>query len=416
MRRLTAFWRHVMMTRMNNKPLQEFPQENEGEPGEQSKARPNLLTKWMESLARLGLGEPALRIGTNVLTILLVVAVAWLMQTLYRQANLGWTPNVKAAAEPTSTPVLDPAQLPAEISMALDGISRHANLHTTIPSRPRVDVTKYTVQQGDTLFGIAEKFGLNPTTILFGNYNTLKDFPNRLKPGQELNILPVNGTYYEWVETDSLTTVANFFGVETEAIINFPGNHLDPDAIGDLSHPNIAGGTWLVVPGGKRQFTSWTAPASLVISDPNPRVWGPGVCSGINYVQVGYGTFVYPTTAHWLSGTPYAPELRHFGVDFAGQTGNAIFATDAGTVVYSGWNDWGYGNLIIIDHGNGWQSLYAHLMDGGIGVSCGQNVGQGDVIGGIGMTGGTSTGPHLHFELFNATYGRVNPLDWLPAP
>jgi murein DD-endopeptidase MepM/ murein hydrolase activator NlpD len=55
-------------------------------------------------------------------------------------------------------------------------------------------------------------------------------------------------------------------------------------------------------------------------------------------------------------------------------------------------------------------------MDGGIGVSCGQNVGQGDVIGGIGMTGGTSTGPHLHFELFNATYGRVNPLEWLPAP
>jgi len=94
----------------------------------------------MESLAHLGLGEPALRIGTNVLTILLVVAVAWLMQTLYKQANLGWTPGVKAAAEPTSTPVLDPAQTPRRISLAMDGIARQANLHTTIPLRPREDV------------------------------------------------------------------------------------------------------------------------------------------------------------------------------------------------------------------------------------------------------------------------------------
>ena len=399
---------------MNNQPLQEFPQDTEGEAGEQSKARPNLLTKWMESLARLGLGEPALRIGTNVLTILLVVAVAWLMQTLYKQANLGWTPGVKAAAEPTSTPVLNPAQLPAEISLAMDGIARQANLHTTIPSRPRMDVVKYIVQKGDSIFVIADKFGLKPTTILFGNYNTLKDSPDLLKPDQQLNILPVDGTYYQWVETDSLTTVAKYFGVDPEAIINFPGNHLDPDAIGDLAHPNIAGGTWLVVPGGKREFTSWTAPAQLVRSNPSTHVWGPGVCGGISYVQVGYGTFVYPTVEHWLSGTPFLPELRHFGVDFAGAQGNAVYATDAGTVVYSGWNDWGYGNLIIIDHGNGWQSLYAHLSQ--INVGCGQNVGQGDTIGLVGMTGGTSTGPHLHFELMNATYGYVNPLEWLRAP
>ena len=70
--------------------------------------------------------------------------------------------------------------------------------------------------------------------------------------------------------------------------------------------------------------------------------------------------------------------------------------------------------LVIIDHGNGWQSLYAHLSQ--INVSCGQNVGQGDMIGLVGMTGGTSTGPHLHFELMNATLGYVNPLDYLPAP
>jgi murein DD-endopeptidase MepM/ murein hydrolase activator NlpD len=151
-----------------------------------------------------------------------------------------------------------------------------------------------------------------------------------------------------------------------------------------------------------------------VRSDPSTRVWGPGVCSGISYVQVGYGSFVYPTTEHWLSGTPYTPSIGHYGVDFAGAEGNGVFATDAGTVVYSGWNDWGYGWLVILDHGNGWQSLYAHLSQ--INVGCGQNVGQGDLVGLVGMTGGTSTGPHLHFELMNSVFGRVNPLDYLPSP
>lgn len=403
---------------MNNKPLQEFPQENEGAKGEQPSERPNLITNWMASLVHLGLGEPVMRIGTNGLTILFVILVVWLMQTLYQPANLGWASNVQAAqasgTQPTPSPVLDSAQLPAQLALALDGVSPQAVLHTIIPSRPRIDVVVYSVQKGDSIFSIADKYGLKPTTILFGNYNSLKDSPDLLKPGQQLNILPVDGTYYQWQGSESLTKVAQVFGVDPETVINYPGNHLDPETIGDLAHPNIPGGTWLIFPGGKREFTSWTAPAQLVRENPSTRVWGPGVCSGISYVQVGYGTFVYPTTEHWLSGTPFRPDIRHFGVDFAGAEGNAVFATDAGTVVYSGWNDWGYGNLIIIDHGNGWQSLYAHLSQ--INVGCGQNVGQGDTIGLIGMTGGTSTGPHLHFELMNSVYGYVNPLDYMPPP
>jgi murein DD-endopeptidase MepM/ murein hydrolase activator NlpD len=401
---------------MNNKPLQDFPQEIEEQAGEQSKVRPNLITKWMEALTHLGLGESAMRIGTNVATILLVILVVWLMQTLYKSADFGWAPNVKAAAANESTPVaaVMPVQLPVQAALGLDGVSRQAISHTTIPSRPRIDVVKYTVQKGDSIFSIADKYSLQPTTILFGNYTSLKDSPDLLKPGQELNILPVDGTYYQWQGSESLTKVAQTFGVDTEAIVNYPGNHLNADGLGDLGHPNISGGTWLIVPGGKRAFTSWTAPAQLVREDPSTRVWGAGVCTGISYVQVGYGSFVYPTTEHWLSGTPFTPSIRHFGVDFAGAQGNAVFATDAGTVVYSGWNDWGYGNLVIIDHGNGWQSLYAHLSQ--INVGCGTNVGQGNTIGLIGMTGGTSTGPHLHFELMNKVYGYVNPLDYLPAP
>jgi murein DD-endopeptidase MepM/ murein hydrolase activator NlpD len=402
---------------MDNTPLKELPQENEAETGEQPQERPNLITRWMEALTRLGLGESAVRLGTNLMTVLVVMLVAWLMQTLYKQAVLGWTPSVQAAPasnEPTAVPTVETVPLPDTVAFTLDGVSPQANSHTTIPTRPRVEVVKYTVQIGDSIFSIAEKYALNPTTILFGNYTTLKDSPNLIKPGQQLNILPVDGTYYEWQGTESLTKVAQVFGVDAQAIVNYPGNHLEPDTIGELSSPNIPGGTWLIVPGGKREFTSWTAPAQLVRSDPSVHVWGAGVCSGISYVQVGYGTFIYPTTEHWLSGTPYTPSLRHFGVDFAGAEGNAVYATDAGTVVYSGWNSWGYGWLVIIDHGNGWQSLYAHLSQ--INAGCGQNVGQGDLIGLIGMTGGTSTGPHLHFELLNSTYGYVNPLDFLPAP
>ncbi len=136
-------------------------------------------------------------------------------------------------------PLLPVSQLPVEIAVSLDGIPRQAELHTIIPSRPRIDVTVYTVQTGDLIFKIADNFGLKPTTILFGNYNILKDSPDLLKAGQKLNILPVDGTYYQWQGTESLTKVAEVFGVDPESIINYPGNHLDPDTIGDLNHPNI---------------------------------------------------------------------------------------------------------------------------------------------------------------------------------
>ena len=387
---------------MDNKPLQEFPQSKEDE-------QPGPISKWMERLAHLGLGELTIRIGTNLLAVLVVVSVVWLLQ----QAKLGRASDLPVPTLSGPQPTLPVSLIPVEFAYALDGIPRQAELHTTIPSRPRLDVIEYTVETGDSIFIIADKFGLKPTTILFGNYETLKDSPDLLKVGQKLKILPVDGTYYEWQGTENFVKVAEVFGVDPETIINYPGNHLDPDAIGDLNNPNIPAFTWLIVPGGRREFTSWTAPAQLVLSNPSVHVWGQGVCSGISYVQVGYGTFVYPTIEHWLSGTPFLPEIKHFAVDFAGSLGNAIYATDAGTVVYAGWNDYGYGNLIILDHGNGWESRYAHLSQ--VNVSCGQNVGQGDVIGLMGSTG-NSSGPHLHFELMNSTLGKVNPLDFLPAP
>ncbi len=135
---------------------------------------------------------------------------------------------------------------------------------------------------------------------------------------------------------------------------------------------------------------------------------GEGACFDAAYAPIGSGYFIWPADNHYLSGYDYS--IYHLGLDVTVWLGDAIYAADAGAVVYAGWNDWGYGNLIIIDHGNGWHTLYGHLSQ--VNVVCGQGVAQGELIGLAGSTG-HSTGPHLHFEM-RAGDGRVNPWWYLP--
>ncbi len=376
--------------------------------------REGLLARGLAYLSGLGLGEYIIRYGTSVLSLLLVVAVIWLMQTFYRQADTSSPSGLPASANAENPLIVTAGGIPYDLAEASIGISRQALLHTNIPSRPRLEVTTYTVETGDTVFGIAEKFGLKPYTILWGNYDTLKDDPHNLRPGQVLNILPTDGTYYEWHSGDGLNGVAEYFGVDPQVIINFPGNNLDANTIGDYSSPNIEPGTWLVIPGGMREFISWSAPVGITRDNPAiASVLGPGACGAVSGGAVGYGTFIWPTDRHYLSGNNYSPESNHRGIDLSGYDGAPIYASDAGVVVYAGWNDWGYGYVIVLDHGRDWQTLYAHLS--AINVDCGQSVGQGDVIAAMGSTG-NSTGPHLHFELMNTVYGKVNPFNFLPPP
>ncbi len=367
---------------------------------------------WIETLLRIGLGEEILRIGTHLMVIVAIVLVVILAPSFFPAAPEPLAAQSALAAGGTPTPMAGAAPLPAN-EPAYPGIFRRAMIHTIIPTRPRTEIVKYTVVQGDTLFGIAEKFGLKPQTILWGNYNVLLDNPHSLQPGQELTILPVDGTYYEWHAGDGLNGVAKYFGVTPEVIINYPGNHLNPAEIGDYAAPNIKPGTKLIIPGGKREFVSWSAPLGVTRDNPaSARVLGPGACDPVSGGAVGYGNFVWPAANHYLSGFDYSPESNHWGIDIAGHEGMGVFAVDAGVVVYAGWNEYGYGNMIILDHGNGWQSLYAHLS--AIYVSCGQSVGQGDAIGAIGNTG-RSSGAHLHFELMTPSY-KPNPWDFLPPP
>jgi murein DD-endopeptidase MepM/ murein hydrolase activator NlpD len=370
----------------------------------------SVFSRLMDTLVGIGLGEAMLRVGTTILSIILLAVVVWLVRLFYaQQPEAG---NVANALETVPTaPVVGIDNVPQQGIELLGGIPRLAQVHTTIPSRPRQEVVKYIVEEGDTIFGIAEKFGLEPQTVLWGNYYILLDDPHALQPGQELNILPINGTYHEWQQGEGLNGISTYYGVKPEDIINYPANNLDIAAIGDFANPNIEPGTWLIVPNGRREFVSWSAPLGVTRENPAyARVLGPGACDAVSGGAVGYGTFVWPSNKHYLSGFDYAPNANHWGIDIAGNEGEGVYATDAGVIVYAGWNNYGYGNMILVDHGGGFQSLYAHLS--GLNVVCGNSVGQGDVIGAIGNTG-RSSGPHLHFEIMTSSY-KINPWDVLP--
>jgi hypothetical protein len=376
----------------------------------------SIVTLW-EGMSRAGLGETVFRAGTHLLSIALILVVVWVMRVFYltNQDDLPAAAGqaVMAAALPTHIPSPTPPALPPFLSVSRSystGIPRLAKIDTVVPSRPRTEVIIYTVQEGDSVFGIAEKFNLKPETILWGNMYILGDNPHKIITGMELNILPVDGIYHKWSAGEGLNGVASAYKVDPMDIVEWEGNNLDIDEVGDFSNPNIEPGTFLLVPGGHREFITWSAPR---ISRSNPavaRLLGPGSCGTIVDGAVGIGSFIWPANMRRLSGYDYSPATNHFGIDIAGRLGDPIYASDNGVVVYSGWNNWGYGNVVVVDHGEGWQTLYAHMSV--IGVGCGQSVFQGDVIGSFGSTG-NSSGPHLHFEMLNERYGKVNPWDFL---
>jgi murein DD-endopeptidase MepM/ murein hydrolase activator NlpD len=351
--------------------------------------------------------KTALNITSAVLLVILVILIGKVVQNKMSRPSSSISIVSANGLEDGSRKSLSVSLPPfATPSGAEDGITRLINLKTNIPQRARIDITHYTVQQGDNLFTIAEKYNLKPETLLWGNYELLKDNPEVLQPNQVLNVLPVDGTYYQWQKGDSISTVAAFFKAKPEDILGYPGNHIDLTTT--ITGTNvIEPGKWVIVPGGKRPFKDWGPPAITRTNPAVARFYGPGSCGAVYEGAVGAGIFVWPTTEHFLSGYTYTG--IHPGIDIAGSLGNAVYAADSGVVVYSGWSNYGYGNLLVIDHGNGWQTVYAHLNS--IGVSCGQSVSRGIMMAALGTTG-NSSGPHLHFEMiYNGV--KVNPLDYV---
>ncbi len=368
------------------------------------------LNQIWNKLLHFGLGESTLRIATAAASIVLVILVIWVMSKFFIKAEKTTPVPTAYAAETSQTvvPNLNESINPALASSL--NVIRLAQLHTILPPKPRYDVIEYTIDTGDTLFGIAEKFGLKPETVLWSNKHILGDNPHNLFPGVTILIPPIDGAIYQWNNGDGLNGVSEFYHVIPDDIVDWPSNKLSRETLGDFSLPNIQPGTLLFVPNGYGEFTDWLPKFSRE-NAAMASTLGPGWCGAINEGPIGNGSFFWPTTETYLSGYDYSPATNHYGIDIAGAIGNPIFAVDAGVVVYSGWNNNGYGYLLIIDHGNGWQSVYAHLDK--IYKNCGDYVEtQGEQVAELGTTG-NSSGPHLHFELRNETYGKVNPWDFL---
>jgi len=380
------------------------------QPQDQEKPLPESNSHDKQSFKERFLNNPStLRIAGYVIGFVVLVLIVWGGGSLIMNGTL-------ASPEPTPVPSPTTAALPENVPTPVFSTEGGGKGVYRLPEvqfagvqnvEERQEITTYTVQQGDTIFGIADKFGLKPETILWANRYIIGDTPDGLSVGVELYILPENGVYHKWSEGEGLNGVAEFYGVDPDVIVNYPLNELSPEVVGDYSNPNIEPGKMLVVPGGERPTVSWIIPRDNPASGSS--YLGPGACGGIIYGDVGTGTFTYPTTATWLSGYDYNPPI-HNGLDFDGDFGSPIYASDTGVVVYSGWSDRGYGYLIVVDHDDGWQTFYAHLTEGTL-VPCGRSVQKGQLIASMGSTG-NSSGPHLHFEL-RLNGSAVNPWNFL---
>lgn len=400
------------MTDKQNNPSSSIPEDElqDLEPEEKNEDKQGLsLGQVWNKVVHFGLGETSLRVGTAIASLILIALVIWVMSKFFLKAEKN-TPAVNSAAtQTTPTPLLPVSEEFNPMLASSISVFRQAQLHTLLPPKPRASVTEYEITTGDTLFGIAEKFGLKPESLLWSNRHILGDNPHNIFPGVTILIPPFDGAIYQWHTGDGLNGVSSFYNVTPDVIINWKDNNLNLDTLGDLSLPNIAEGTLLFIPNGYGEFTDWLE--RYTRDKPAVSMVGGNTCGVITAGYIGYGTYVWPTTDTWISGYEYSPSTNHRGIDIGGVTGNPIYAVDAGVVVYSDWNQNGYGNLIVVDHGNGWQSVYAHLD--GFRKYCGENVEQGEEIGTLGNTG-NSSGPHLHFELRNEQFGAVNPHDFLP--
>ena len=338
--------------------------------------------------------------------------VSWLVTVALVASLLGgavWSLRENAQAADSALvpqPTADPDEAP-NVSLPLPPVSsgdpvigRKIQIVTYIPAElPRYEPVTYIVQRGDAMSKIAEKFKVETASILYNNKEELEDNPHNLKPGMNLLIPPVDGIYYTWKEGDTLEKVAGEYDAKAEDIVNFPGNDVD------LTNPDFKAGTLVMIPGGSRELLDWSqfVPTITRGSGTGTSELGGSGCTG---GLVGDGAFGWPTNGpHTISGNNYT--AGHLAIDITANEGDAVFAADAGVVTMAGWSQYGYGNVVMIDHGNGYVTVYAHLSQ--INVIVCTSVGQGTLIGLAGNTG-NSFGAHLHFEI---RYGgaNINPLD-----
>ncbi|MBP9691451.1 M23 family metallopeptidase [Candidatus Woesebacteria bacterium] len=255
---------------------------------------------------------------------------------------------------------------------------------TLVSAKPRDRVYAHSVVSGDTLASLASRYQVSVDTIKWAN--SLKS--DIIKPGQSLDIPPVTGIVHKVVGGDNIYTIAKKYNVDAQNIVNFPFNDFaDPDTF------QLTPGQALYIPDG------------TIVEKVAPKQTQFRYVAKAQAGVQGTSSFIWPTTG---SITTY-PVWYHMALDIANRASPPILASDTGTVTYTGCLTYGYGCHIIIDHGNGFQSLYGHLSS--IEANAGQVVSKGQRIGAMGSTG-RSTGTHLHFEIRSGG-AQQNPLGYL---
>ncbi len=259
--------------------------------------------------------------------------------------------------------------------------------HTVLAERDRMQIITYTVQPNDNVWSIAQGFGLKAETVLWANASVERS-PDLLSVGQKLVIPPVDGIWYTVQKGDTVDKLAKTYQTSVEKIVTSELNNLQEP------YTLVAGQQIMLPDGRKKVVPSNYYPMTRVGSAPKG-------------APKGSGHFAWPVVGY-LSQRYWS---GHLGIDIANRTGVPVRSADDGYVIMAGRDTWGYGNQVLIDHGNGYLTRYAHLNT--IKVKAGDSVSKNQVIGTMGSTG-RSTGPHLHFEVI---YGgtRRNPLGFLPG-
>lgn len=274
---------------------------------------------------------------------------------------------------------IDPWDLSANQGV-LSAIATEPLTSTIVSEKIRDRIIEYEVKEGDTVSTIAEKFGVSEETVLWQNGLTSK---NAIKLGEILEILPVAGIGHKVQKGDTVHSIAKKYDTSAQGIVDFPYNTFTNDETFELAVGQI-----VIVPDGVKQTSSGYTPRfRRTVPDA-----GTVVASG-NFVWPAGGTI--SQNFAWY----------HPGIDIANRASPGIAAADSGVVEYAGCLGWGYGCHIIINHQNGYKTLYGHLSS--YGVSVGQAVVRGSIIGRMGSTG-RSTGIHLHFEVIRNGV-RINP-------
>ena len=278
-----------------------------------------------------------------------------------------------------STGVLADFTPPSAVVSSLD-LSDYG-IQTQVSEKPRDQTITYTIQKGDTLSSIAQKFNVSIDTIKWAN-DTHSD---SLTIGNTVKIPPVTGLVIKVTEGETIYSIAKKYKTDAQKIVNFPFNDFT-----DLDTFALNVGQTLIAPDG-------VMPQAAPIYAPSFSI--APLAAG------GSGQLLWPTVGVI---TQY-PIWYHLAFDVANPSQPPVTAAGEGAVILVEYLTYGYGRHMIIDHGGGLSTLYGHMTE--IYVKNGDHVSRGQVIGKMGSTG-RSSGTHLHFEVRrNGT--PVNPAPFL---